>query len=119
MRVTERDTREKAIPRDAVGFNARAIAAAWEAAEHTPVCVAVALTNEFTDHHVTAADGTEEDRDVIFSEAGVHFEEKGVGVCDRETAEKYAPGYVELDRRDGRVLAVNPAQVFDYNPPEA
>jgi hypothetical protein len=107
-----------------VAFDAHAIAAAWEAADDVPVCVAVAITNEFTDHDVRAADGEKADRDVMFgwyeNDYGtdwgydVHFEEKAVGVCDRDTAEEHAPAYVALpDRDDGRVLAVNPAQIFD------
>lgn len=108
---------DKQIGPDDVAFDAYAIAAAWEAAEDVPVCVAVAITNEFTDHTVTAADGVKSDRDVMFgASAGdfdVHFEEKAVGVCDRDTARKYATHYVALpDRTDGKVLAVTPAQIF-------
>jgi len=107
------------IEADDVDFNAQAIAAAWEASEDLPVCVAVAITNEFTDETVTAADGEAVDRDVDFADSEVMVEEKAVGVCPRETAEQYAPAYVELNRRDDYVLAVNPAQIFtDYPIPQ-
>ena len=101
---------------DDVKFNARAIAAAWEGAEVVPVCVAVAITNEFTEHEVTAADGEESDGDVYFTDAKILFEEKAVGVCARDVAEAHAPGYVELDRDDEKVLAVNPGQIFADQP---
>lgn len=112
--MNEDGSSEKAIDADDVSFNALAIAGAWEAVDdQVPTCVAVAITNEFTDHVVTAEDGVESDRDVLFGDAGVLFEEKAVGVCSRETAEQYAPAYVELERDDGFVLAINPAQIFD------
>lgn len=95
----------KIHPED-VNFNPTAIAAAWEAAENTPVCVAVAITNEFTDHQVI--DGVESDRDVEFE--NVLFEEKAVGICDLEIAKQYAPAHIELE--DGRALAINPQQIF-------
>lgn len=103
---------EKRLENNDVDFNAKAVAGAWEAAEELPACVAAALVNEFTDKKVGYWDGVESDRDVIFSEAEIMVEEKAVGVCDRETAEKYAPLYVELDRYDNKVLAMNPAQIF-------
>lgn len=89
-----------------VSFNPAAIAAAWEAAVDTPVCVAVAITNEFTHHQVI--DGVESDRDVEFE--NVLFEEKAVGVCDLEIAKQYAPIHIELE--NGRALAINPGQIF-------
>lgn len=95
-----------------VNFNAHAIAGAWEATENVPVCVAVAITNEITEHTVTPQDGEESDGDVVFEDAGILFEEKAVGVCQRKIAEKYAQIYVELDRRDNKVLAITPAQIF-------
>jgi hypothetical protein len=116
INVTEAQS-EKALDSDDVAFDANAIAAAWEAADsQTPVCVAVALTNEFTEYTVNASEGVAEDRDVHFQNSGILVEEKAVGVCARETAEKYAPKYVTLPGRD-KVLAVNPAQImpgFDY-----
>ncbi|WP_248911033.1 hypothetical protein [Halocatena marina] len=98
-----------------VDFNALAIAGAWEATESVPVCVAVAITNEFTEHTVTAQDGEESDGDVVFKDARILFEEKAVGVCPREIAEQHAQMYVELDRRD-KVLAITPAQIFENQP---
>ena len=115
----EDETSDKAIDADDVAFDAHAIAAAWEAADDLPVCVAVAVANEFTDVDVRAADGKKSDRDVVFGThddrpADVLVEEKTVGVCARETAEKYAPAYVTLPNRDdGKVLAVSPGMVFD------
>ena len=103
---------EKAIENSDVEFNAKAVAGAWEACEDLPACVAAALVNEFTDEEVVYWEGVEVDRDVIFSGANVMVEEKAVGVCDRGTAEKYAPLYVELDRDDEKVLALNPEQIF-------
>lgn len=124
VRHTEADDgteSDKVIDADDVAFNAYAIAGAWEAAEDVPVCVAVAITNEFTSYDVTADDGEESDRDVVFEDGGdvtdygVLFEEKAVGVCDRDTAEEYAPRYIDLpDRDDGKVLAINTAQIMEY-----
>ena len=120
----EDETTDKQIDPSEVAFEPHAIAAAWEAADDLPVCVAVAIANEFADADVRAADGEKSDRDVVFgwyeNDDGtdwgfdVHVEEKAVGVCDRETAEKYAQAYVDLPNRDdGRVLAVSPGMVFD------
>lgn len=105
--------KDEEFPVSDVDFNAPAIAGAWEATENVPVCVAVAITNEFTEHTVTAQDGEESDRDVVFEEAEILFEEKAVGVCHRKIAERYAQGYVELDRGDNKVLAITPAQIFE------
>ena len=118
------ESSDKSIDPDDVDFDAHAIAAAWEAGDDVPVCVAVAITNEFTNLRVSAFDGEKSDGDVVFDKvdgdmfhkAGtpdVLFEEKAVGVCYRGIAERYAPMYVELNREDNKVLAVNPAQIFD------
>ncbi len=117
--MSESDTTEvkdEESPETDVNFNAPAIAGAWEAAEDVPVCVAVAITNEFTEHTVTAQDGEESDGDVVFEAAGILFEEKAVGVCQRRTAEKYAQRYVELEREDNKVLAISPVQIFENQP---
>lgn len=111
------------IDADDVEFNASAIAGAWEATrnaleaggDQVPVCVAVAITNEFTDYEVTAAEGEESDRDVLFHDSEILFEEKAVGVCSREIAEEHAPAYVEMGREE-TVLAVNPAQIMEHYP---
>lgn len=103
-------------PETDVNFNAHAIAGAWEATDCVPVSVAVAITNEFTEHTVTAQDGEESDGDVVFEDAGILFEEKAVGVCHRKIAEQYAPMYIELDRRDNNVLAIAPTQIFENQP---
>jgi hypothetical protein len=43
-----------------------------------------------------------------------------MGVCPRETAEQHAWAFVELNRDDGYVLALNPAQIFeDHTVPTA
>ena len=95
-----------------VSFSPKAIAAAWEAVEDVPVCVAVAITNNFSPYFVTASDGEMCDGDVTFKDGNVLFEEKAVGVCDRETAEKYATHVIELDRADEKVLAIDWWQIF-------
>jgi len=117
---TTTDEDEARIDPDDVDFDAHAIAAAWEAAPDVPVCVAVAVTNEFHDLDVKALEGYKTDGDVGFWEDPddgtpvVLFEEKAVGVCPRETAKKFAPMFVDLPNRDDdRVLAVNPAQIFN------
>lgn len=102
---------------DDVGFDAHATAAEWEAHDALPVGVAARIVNEFTDHTALISDGYESDRDVVFPGPDLLVEEKAVGVCRRETAEKFAPAYVELDREDDRVLAVNPAQVMPGHTP--
>jgi len=101
-----------------VEFNAEIIAAAWEAFDNgIPSVAAAALVNELDNGvHVTANDGEESDRDVIFPDSDVVVEEKAMGVCARETAEAHAPAFVPLDREDGKVLALNPAQVFEDYP---
>lgn len=98
-----------------VSFNPEVIAAAWEAFENgIPAVAAAALVNELPNGiSVTANDGVESDRDVIFHDADVMVEEKAMGVCPRETAEQHAPAFVELDREDGYVLALNAGQVFE------
>jgi len=98
-----------------VEFNPEIIAAAWEAFEDgIPAVAAAALVNELSNGiTVTANDGEESDRDVIFADAEVMVEEKAMGVCPRETAEKHAPAFIDLDREDGYVLALNAGQVFE------
>jgi hypothetical protein len=109
---------EKVIENDDVDFNARATAAAWEACDELPAVVAATLVNEFTDYGpVGYWEGVESDRDVTFGEydvggPGIPVEEKAVGVCPRDVAEQYAPMYVELERDDDHVLAINPGQIF-------
>lgn len=107
------------IDADNVSFNPQVIAAAWEAFDGgIPAVAAAALVNEFTDYTVTANDGSEADRDVIFDSEPVMVEEKAMGVCPKETAEAHAPAYIELGRQDGYVLALNGAQIFeDYTVP--
>jgi len=105
-----------------VSFNPEIIAAAWEAFEDgIPAVAAAALVNELPNGiTVTANDGEENDRDVFFVDANVMVEEKAMGVCPRDVAEEHAPAYVELDREDGYVLALNGAQVFEeYTIPSA
>lgn len=114
------DEDDRCIDPDDVDFDPHVIAAAWEAFDDgVPVPVAVAITNEFTDHRVAAYDGEAVDRDVVFGAdesnptGDIHFEEKAVGVCPRDVAEEHAPAFVDLPNRDdGYVLAVNPAQIF-------
>lgn len=108
MTATEVDANE-------VSFNPEIIALAWEGFDDgIPAVAAAALVNEFVeDVEVNANKGDETDRDVMFREAGVHVEEKAMGVCDRETAKEHAPAYIELDERgDEKVLAFNLAQIF-------
>lgn len=114
--MPETDAEEREIDAENVQFNAHAIAGAWDAADELPACVAAAIVNEFTDYDVRAADGIEADHDVHFKDTGIMVEEKAVGVCPRETAERLAPGFIELDRRDGYVLAVNPGSIYDNTP---
>ena len=111
----------EALTADDVNFNPKIIAAAWEAFEDgIPAVAAAALVNELPNGVTVAAnDGVESDRDVLFHDAEVMVEEKAMGVCPRDTAEQYAPAFVELDREDGYVLALNAGQVFeDYAVPE-
>jgi len=100
---------------DEVSFNPNVIAAAWEAFDNgIPAVAAAALVNELPNGiTVTANDGVESDRDVIFHDAEVMVEEKAMGVCSRAIAEEHAPAFVALDRDDGRVLALNAGQVFE------
>ena len=100
---------------DDVSFNPNVIAAAWESFEDgIPAVAAAAFVNELPNGiSVTANDGVESDRDVVFHDAEVMVEEKAMGVCPRDTAEQYAPAFVELDREDGYVLALNGVQVFE------
>ena len=110
----------EALTTDDVSFNPNVIAAAWESFEDgIPAVAAAALVNELPNGvTVTANDGVESDRDVIFHDAEIMVEEKAMGVCPRDTAEKYAPAFVELNREDGYVLAINAGQVFeDYAVP--
>jgi len=108
------EMKSKVIDSEDVSFNPEIIAAAWEAFEDgIPAVAAAALVNEMdNDLQVIANDGEECDRDVHFEAQGVMVEEKAMGVCSEDTAEKYAPGYIPLDRDDGKVLALNLAQVF-------
>ena len=118
--VTVDEDDDRCIDPDDVDFDPHVIAAAWEAFDDgVPVPVAVAITNEFTDHRVAAYEGEAVDRDVVFGAdesnptGDIHFEEKAVGVCPRDVAEEHAPAFVDLPNRDdGYVLAVNPAQIF-------
>jgi len=100
---------------DEVSFNPQIIAAAWEAFEDgIPAVAAAALVNELPNGiTVTANDGVESDRDVLFHDAEVMVEEKAMGVCPRETAEEHAPAFIDLGREDGYVLALNAGQVFE------
>lgn len=101
------------LPKD-VEYNPEVIAAAWEAfGDGVPAVAAAALVNEYTEHTVTGNEGEESDRDVLFHDAEVMVEEKAMGVCERETAEKFAPLFIELDRDDGRVLAINPGAIYE------
>jgi len=103
---------------DGVSFNPNVIAAAWEAFDNgIPAVAAAALVNELPNGiTVTANDGVESDRDVLFHDADVMVEEKAMGVCSRATAEEHAPAFVALNRDDDRVLALNARQVFDDHP---
>lgn len=97
-----------------VEFNARVVAAAWESFEKgIPEVSAAAIVNEFYDYTVTANEGVESDRDVLFPRVDVMVEEKAMGVCSRETAEEFAGAYVDLERDDGRVLALNGGAVYE------
>jgi hypothetical protein len=102
------------IDSEDVSFNPEIIAAAWEAFENgIPAVSAAAIVNEMDNTPtVNANDGEEVDRDVHFEEQDILVEEKAMGVCAESTAEEYAPGYIKLDREDGKVLALNLAQVF-------
>jgi len=100
------------IDADDVSFNPQIIAAAWEAFDDgIPAVAAAAIINEFEDYTVTANDGIESDRDVLFPDVDVMVEEKAMGVCGRETAEKYAGAYIPL--KDDEVLALNGAAVYE------
>jgi len=101
---------------DDVSFNPNVIAAAWESFEGgIPAVAAAALLNELPNGvQVTANDGVESNRDVVFPHAELMVEEKAMGVCAKETAENYAPAYVELDRDDGYVLALDAGQVLEH-----
>jgi hypothetical protein len=97
-----------------VSFQPKVMAAAWEACDDLPCSVAATIVNEFTDNGpVGYWEGEQSDGDVLFPDHDLMVEEKAVGVCARETAEQYAPAYVTYDSDDGKVLAVNPAQVFE------
>jgi len=102
-----------------VAFNPEIIAAAWGAFESgIPAVAAAAIVNELPNGKtVTANDGEETDRDVFFADAELMVEEKAMGVCAEETAEEHAPAYIPLDREDGKVLAINAAQVMEYAAP--
>ena len=96
-----------------VSFNAEIIAAALEAFEGgIPAVAAAALVNELPNGEtVTANEGVESDRDVIFHDAEIMVEEKAMGVCSKEIAEQHAPAYIELE--SGECLCLNGAQVFE------
>jgi hypothetical protein len=99
---------------DDVSFNAQEIATEWEEfGDGIPAVAAAALLNEFTEYDVDAEDGIEADRDVIFTDVDVMVEEKAMGVCPRKTAEQFAPAYIELEREDRRVLALNGAAIYE------
>lgn len=112
MNLTEIDPGE-------VSFNPEIVAAAWEAFDDgIPALAAAALANEYRDDvDVTPNEGIESDRDVHFPRVDLLVEEKAMGVCDEPTAKKYAPAYIKLARDDGRVLALNPAQIMPYSLP--
>jgi hypothetical protein len=107
-------TKHETLTNDDVDFNANIIAAAWEEfGDGIPAVAAAAIINEFYDYTVTANEATESDRDVLFPNVDVMVEEKTMGVCDVETAEKHATMHIELDRQDGKVLALNGAAVYE------
>ena len=103
------------INADEVSFNPQIIAAAWEAFEDgIPAVAAAALVNELPNGiTVNGNEGEECDRDVIFADAEVMVEEKAMGVCSRSVAEEHAPAFIDLNREDGYVLALNAGQVFE------
>jgi hypothetical protein len=109
------------IDANEVEFNAQIVAAAWESFDDgIPAMAAEAILSEFYDYDVAANSGVEADRDVLFPEIDVMVEEKAIGVCDRETAEKYAASFIELERDDDRVLSLNGAAVYEgHTIPEA
>lgn len=115
--MAQMPTDAKRIDREDVSFNPDVIAAAWEAFDDgIPAVCAAAIINEFTPYTVTANEGEEADRDVIFADAGQMVEEKAMGVCPKDVAVEYAHAYIELDRDDGKVLAMNGNAVFeDYS----
>ena len=97
-----------------VSFNPEIIAAAWEAfGDGIPAVSAAAIVNEFYDYTVTANEAEESDRDVLFSSVDVMVEEKAIGVCSEEIADKHAGAYIKLNREDGKVLALNGAVVYE------
>ena len=97
-----------------VSFNAEIIADAWESfGDGIPAVAAAAIINEFYDYTVTANDGIESDRDVMFKDVDVMVEEKAMGVCAQDVAEQHAASYISLDREDGKVLALNGAAVYE------
>lgn len=101
-----------------VAFDPNDVAAEWLAFNDEdnagiPATAAAAIVAEWFDESVTAEDGVESDRDVIFPDAEIMVEEKAMGVCDRRTAEAYAAGFFELNREDGRVLALNGAAIYE------
>lgn len=102
------------INADDVDFNAQVIAAAWESfGDGIPAVAAAAIINEFYDYEVTANDAIEADRDVLFTDVDVMVEEKTMGVCPKETAEEHAALFIDLERDDGHVLALNGAAVYE------
>jgi len=111
----------KEISSTEVEFNAEIVAAAWEGfGDGIPAVAAESIVAEFFDYDVKANSGIESDRDVHFPEINVLVEEKAIGVCPRETAEEYAGAYIDLEREDGYVLALNGAAVYEeWNVPAA
>jgi len=110
------------IAADDVEFNPKIIAAAWEAFDNgIPAVAAAALVHELPNGiTVSANDGDETDRDVVFRDAEVLVEEKAMGVCPRHIAEDHAPAFIDLNRPDGYVLAADAGQVFEeYACPQA
>jgi len=97
-----------------VSFNPEMIAVAWEEfGDGIPAVSAAALINEFYDYTVTANEADESDRDVLFPRVDVMVEEKAMGVCPKETAEEHAACFIDLNREDGYVLAMNGAAVYE------
>jgi len=107
------------IKANEVEFNPEIIATAWESfGDGIPAVSAAAIVNEFYDYTVTANEAEESDRDVLFPNVDVMVEEKAIGVCSEEIADKHAGAYIKLSREDNKVLALNGAAVYeDYRVP--
>jgi len=102
------------IDAEEVSFNPEMVAVAWENfGDGIPALSAAAIINEFYEYTVTANEAEESDRDVLFPRVDIMVEEKAMGVCPKETAEEHAGAYIDLDREDGYVLALNGAAVYE------